>query len=168
MTVVDPRSATQTAVHPSLPAPWPRRPDEPPAGLGPWVPPLPEPRPPLSPRALTWFGIAAVVLLISAAAATALLVAAAGTPQSPSVDTRYLGSVRGNSTLSGLDIDDDALVRTGHDVCRTVDQRPTVSNVLGTMHELGRTNGWNANDVAAVVGSAIGAYCPRHIAVLDG
>lgn len=185
MTVVDPYAA---APHPGRPddesgaawasagtgpqvlsqhIPWVRDPyDEPPAGLGPWVPQLPDARPPLSPRALTWFGITAVVLLISAAAATVVVVGAAITPELPSLDDRYLGSVRDNSTLTGVDIDDSALVRTGHDVCDSLDQRPTMSNVLGTMHELGAAHGWRDDDVAAVVGSAIGAYCPRHIGVL--
>ncbi len=150
----------------SLHIPWVRDPYEPPAGLGPWVPPLPDARPPLSPRALTWFGVAAVALLIGVAATTVAVVGAAITPELPSLDDRYLGSVRDNSTLTGVDIDDSALVRTGHDVCASLDRRPTMSNVMGTMRELGTVHGWRDDDVAAVVGSAIGAYCPRHIGVL--
>jgi Protein of unknown function (DUF732) len=168
--VVDPRSAPCQPEQAPLPsAPRPRQPEgESPAGLGPWVPPLPPSRPALSARALTWLGIVAVLLLISAAAATAVLVAgAAGPPASPSLDARYLGSVRGNSTLTGVDIDDDRLVRAGHEICGIVDRRPTISTVLGMMQQIGRAQRWSDDDVAAVVGSAIGAYCPRYIAVLD-
>jgi hypothetical protein len=109
----------------------------------------------------------AVLLLISAAAATAVLVAdASRPPASTSLDARYLGSVRGNSTLTGADIDDDTLVRAGHEICGIVDRRPTVSTVLGMMQQIGHAKRWSDGDVAAVVGSAIGAYCPRYIAVL--
>ena len=87
---------------------------------GPWVPPLPDAPPPLSPRALTWFGVAAVTLMISAAAATVVMIdSAVARAELPSLDERYLGSVRDNSTLTGRDVDDDALIRTGHDVCAT-------------------------------------------------
>jgi hypothetical protein len=161
MTVVDPRTATPGSGRPGS-ARW----VEPPAGLGPWVPPLPDARPPLSPRAITWFGIAAVVLLISAAAATVVMIEAAIATEPPALDARYLDSVRTHSTLTDLDIDDGALVRIGHAVCAGLDRHPGVATVLGTMHELGGTRGWSDDDVAAVVGSALGAYCPGHIPVL--
>lgn len=168
MLVVDPRSAARHPEQSALP-PAPRQPEGSlSAGPGPWVPPLPPSRPALSARALSCFGIVAVLLLISAAAATAVLVAdAAGPSASPSLDARYLGSVRGNSTLTGADIDDDTLVRAGHEICGIVDRRPTISTVLGMMQLIGHAQRWSDSDVAAVVGSAIGAYCPRYIAVLD-
>jgi hypothetical protein len=34
------------------------------------------------------------------------------------------------------------------------------------MQQIGDAQRWSDGDVAAVVGSAIGAYCPRYIAVL--
>ena len=137
-----------------------------PIGPTSWFPPLPDARPPLSPRALTWFGVAALILLISAAATTVVMIDSAVPRQLPSLDDRYLGSVRANSTLTGGVVDDDTLIRTGHDVCAAVDRRPTLSTVLGAMTELSRTQRWREDDVAAVVGSAIGAYCPRHVPLL--
>jgi hypothetical protein len=159
MTVVDPRAAL---AHPGPPARGPV-----PAQRTPSVPPLPDARSPLSPRVLTWFGIAALLLLVSTAAATVVMTDSALAHRLPSLDDRYLASVRDNSTLTGHDIDDDALVRTGHEVCATLDRRPTLSTVLTTMTELGRTQRWRGDDVAAVIGSAIGAYCPRHISILS-
>jgi Protein of unknown function (DUF732) len=69
--------------------------------------------------------------------------------------------------LTDADIDDDTLVRAGHEICGIVDRRPAISTVLGMMQQIGHAQRWSDNDVAAVVGSAIGAYCPRYIEVLD-
>ena len=77
--------------------------------------------------------------------------------------------MRGNSTLTGADIDDDTLVRTGHEICGIA--RPAADDLDRAGHDAASSaarSGWSDDDVAAVVGSAIGAYCPRHIAVLDG
>ena len=138
-------------------------------GSQPWFPPLPEVRPALSSPARCWLAIAAVLAMIgTAAAAVAVVGAALSVPPLPVPDGRYLGSVRANSTLTVADIDDDGLVREGRAVCATLDRRPSTATVLATMHELGEVNGWADDDVAAVVGSAIGAYCPRHIPVLRG
>jgi hypothetical protein len=158
MTVIDPRAAP---AHPG-----PSAAGSVPAPRAPRVPPLPDARSPLSSRALTWFGITALLLLISAAAATVVLTESALAHRLPSLDDRFLASVRDNSTLTGRDIDDDALVRAGHEVCVTLDRRPTLSTVLSTMAELERTQRWRGDDVAAVIGSAIGAYCPQHVPIL--
>jgi hypothetical protein len=158
MTVVDPRAATAR--------PGPPTGQVVPAPRSPWTPPLPDARSPLSRRALTWLGIVALLLLISAAAATVVVTESALAHRLPSLDDRYLASVRDNSTLTGLDVDDEVLIRTGHGVCAALDRRPLLSTVLGAMAELGRTERWREDDVAAVIGSAIGAYCPRHIPVL--
>jgi hypothetical protein len=143
-------------------------PGEAPAGLGPWVPPLPAGQPQLSARAVTWFGIIAVTLIIAVAAAVAVVIGAATAPQLSRSDGLYLGSVRENSGLSRLEIGDDELVATGRAVCIALDRHPSTSGVFGTMTQLGVRHGWNDSDVAAVVGSAIGAYCPRHIALVGG
>ena len=45
--------------------------------------------------------------------------------------------------------------------------RAPSERLAGAMRELAATNGWGDNDVAAVVGSAIGAYCPRHIDLVN-
>ena len=141
-------------------------PGEPPAGLGPWTPPLPAPAPPLSARATTWLGIVAVTLVIAAGTAIGVVIGVSTAPELSRSDGLYLGSVRNNSGLSRLDISDDDLVRTGHGVCAALDAQPSTSAVFGTMEQLGVTNGWTDDDVAAVVGSAIGAYCPRHLALV--
>ncbi len=140
---------------------------EPPAGLGPWIPPLPTPEPPLSPHTLTWLGIAAGTVLIGAAAAIAVMIGVAAAPVRTGSDVLYLDSVRNNSALTTMDVSDADLIGTGHAVCTTLDARPSTSSVLDTMQELGASNHWADDDVAAVVGSAIGAYCPRHITLVD-
>jgi hypothetical protein len=138
----------------------------PPAGLGPWVPTLPEPEPQLSARALVWIGAVAVTLIIGLAAAVAVVIGSTAEPARTKADGLYLGSVRDNSSLTSTDVNDDILVRTGHAVCETLDRRPAVTTVLDTMRELGTSYGWGDGDVAAVVGSAIGAYCPRHMTLV--
>lgn len=143
-------------------------PGEPPAGLGPWVPPLPAAPPALSARAVTWFGVVAVTLIIAVAAAVAVMIGAATAPALTRTDGEYLGSVRDNSGLTRLEIGDDELVQTGRAVCVALDRQPSTSGVFGTMTQLALRHGWNDNDVAAVVGSAIGAYCPRHIVLVRG
>lgn len=141
---------------------------EPPAGLGPWVPPLPRPEPQLSARMLTWLGAVALVLIIAAAAAVAVVIGSAtSTADSPDLDALYLGSVRDNSGLRAVDVSDAVLVDTGHSVCGTLDERPSMLGVVTEMRALARSFGWNDDDVAAVVGSAIGAYCPRHVGVVS-
>jgi Protein of unknown function (DUF732) len=181
MTVVDPRTESESAPFHAVPfhaVPFRAvRPHtvggrhdvgfhEPPAGLGPWIPPLPAADPRLSPRATTWFGIVAVTLIIAAAAAIAVVIGAATAPVLSRSDGLYLGSVRDNSGLTSIEINDVDLMETGHEVCGLLDRRPSVSEVVALMQELGSSNGWNDEDVAAVVGSAIGAYCPRHMALV--
>jgi Protein of unknown function (DUF732) len=184
MTVVDPRteSAFQALPEPrqaptveppaeTRPAPSgaPRHDldlHEPPAGLGPWIPPLPEPDPRLSPRAATWFGIVAVTLIIACAAAIAVVIGAATAPSLSRSDGLYLDSVRDHSGLTSFEISDVDLMDTGHEVCGELDRRPSMSSVVTAMQQLGSSHGWNDDDVAAVVGSAIGAYCPRHMALV--
>lgn len=141
--------------------------DEPPAGLGPWVPQLPEPERQLTPRVLTCFAVAGVVLLIGAAAAIALVLGAASAPLASDADALYLGSVRDNSGLTPTDVSDAVLVDTGHDVCGALEEQPSMLRVLSTMRSLGASHGWDDDDVAAVVGSAIGAYCPQFVPVVD-
>jgi hypothetical protein len=166
MTVTDPRTESPCPARPEVAQGPGTALDEPPAGLGPWVPPLPEPEPHLSPRALTWFGIVAVALMIGAAAAVAVVIGSASTPSLSRSDELFLGSVRQNSGLTGDEIGDQALVATGHGVCDALDERPAITSVLLTMRDLRVSRGWSDGDVAAVVGSAIGAYCPRHMALV--
>jgi len=166
-----PPASAQAAIPMQVgPHPAPRwgmiSPGEPPAGLGPWTPPLPAPAPPLSARATTWLGIVAVTLIIAAGTAIGVVIGASTAPDLTRSDGLYLGSVRDNSGLSRLDISDDDLVRTGRGVCAALDAQPSTSAVFGTMEQLGVTNGWTDDDVAAVVGSAIGAYCPWHLALV--
>ncbi len=163
MTLIDPRAES---AFPALPqARWAPT-AEPPAGLGPWVPPLPEPDPRLSPRATTWLGIVAVTLIIACAVAVAVVIGAATTAHVSRSDGMYLDSVRDNSGLTGIEISDVDLMDAGHEVCGVLDRRPSVSTVVTTMQQLGSSHGWTDDDAAAVVGSAIGAYCPQHMALV--
>jgi hypothetical protein len=117
---------------------------------------------------LTRLGAVALVLLVAAAAAMAVAIGAArSTADSAGLDSLYLGSVRDNSGLLAVDVSDAVLVDAGHSVCDGIDRRPSMQGVVTEMHALGRSSGWSGEDVAAVVGSAIGAYCPRYVGVVS-
>jgi len=138
-------------------------PGEPPAGLGPWVPPLPTPERGLSRTA----GACLAVLVLAVVAVTAVVVSMGlrGMPVASgesSLDTVYVTSVRANSTLTTRDAGDADLVGEGHAVCDALDANPSLTGVNAVFGALTRTTGWSSSDAAAVVGSAIGAYCPQH------
>jgi hypothetical protein len=108
------------------------------------------------------------VLIIAAAAALAVMIGSArSTAGSSELDSLYLGSVRENSGLRAVDVSDAVLVDTGHSVCDAIDRLPSMQGVVTEMQALGRSSGWSGGDVAAVVGSAIGAYCPRYVGVVS-
>jgi len=114
-----------------------------------------------------WAGIGAVLLMIATAAVLVVRVGL-GSPGPNSVDGHFLGSVHRHTQLAGLGTTDHELVRTGLAVCGTLDRAPSTFTVLASMYQLTMTNRWNNGDAAAVVGSAIGAYCPQHIALVAG
>jgi Protein of unknown function (DUF732) len=135
-------------------------PGEPPAGLGPWVPPLPAPERGLSRAA----GACLAVLVLAVVAVTAVVVSTGmrSTVAASSLDTTYVTSVRDNSTITSRDASDADLVGEGHAVCDALDANPSRLGVTTVFGALTRATGWASSDAAAVVGSAIGAYCPQH------
>lgn len=149
--------------------PWPRHGDpgrrahqgEPPAGLGPWVPPLPGPQPGLSWKVGALLATAVIVLVAGTVTVVGTDVQQAATRQAvASVDSRYVDSVRANSTLTA--VSDTDLVTAGHTVCTTLDAHPTRLGLFGSLDTLTDANGWSAGDAAAIVGSAVGVFCPEH------
>lgn len=144
---------------PAVPA---QRVPEPPAGLGPWVPALPAPEPILSRRVWAWIGTVAVALVLG----TTALVAVGVHGKVTATETTYVASVRANSSLTAVDVTDGELVADGRAVCSTLDAHPSRSALIGAFATLTQTTGWSADDAAAVVGSAIGAFCPQHRALI--
>jgi hypothetical protein len=139
---------------------------EPPAGLGPWVPPLPEPTAGLSRRTGTALVAAAVVMLLALAGITAYALHTAPTT-SVAANALYLAAVRDHSTLTSADATDADLLGVGGEVCSALDDHPSRTGVIGALITLRTTTGWSRADSATVVASAVGAYCPAYADLLD-
>lgn len=124
------------------------------------MPPLPVPQPGLSRTTGSMLAGFVIALVIGTSIVVGLEVRASTT----SPESTYLASIRAHATLTGVSEVD--LVRAGQAVCSAVAARPTRVGLIGAFIRLGASTGWSSNDAAAIVGSAVEAFCPQYGSLL--